>query len=47
MAAIVATRNGRQVLISAGVGLFSGGTQRTRVGDRRIDEARPSSGGAS
>ena len=31
MAAIVAARNGRQVPISAGVGLFSGGTQRTAL----------------
>ncbi len=34
----VAAKNGRQVAISAPVGLFSGGTQRTRVGDRRAGE---------
>ena len=31
IAAIVAARNCRQVLISAGIGLFSGGTQRTAL----------------
>ena len=31
ISAIVAPRKSRQVLISAGVGLFSGGTQRTAL----------------
>ncbi len=41
MSASVADRNCRQVLISAVVGLFSGGTQRTALRYRRIGERQP------
>ena len=46
ISAMVAARNARQVLISAGVGLFSGGTQRTALVMRASTSARPSSGRA-
>ena len=41
MAAISADRNCRQVLISAGSGLFCGGTQRTALAIRAIDKLEP------
>ena len=48
IAAMVASRNAsRQVLISAGVGLFSGGTQRTALVMRASISVSPSSGRAS
>ena len=42
-----ASRKSRQVLISAGVGLFSGGTQRTALVMRQSTSSSPSSGRAS
>jgi hypothetical protein len=47
ISAIVARRKIRQFLISAGVGLFSGGTQRTALVMRASIRVRPSSGRAS
>ena len=46
MVSIVADRNGRQVLISAGSGLFCGGTQRTALPIRQSTSVSPSSGRA-
>ena len=46
-AAMRATRNGRQVAISAGVGLFCGGTQRTALETRQSVSASPSAGSAA
>ena len=46
-AAIRAARNGRQVAISAGVGLFCGGTQRTAFDTRQSASTSPSSGSAA
>ena len=45
-AAMPAARNGRQVAISAGVGLFSGGAQRTALVIMQSMSVRPSSGSA-
>ena len=48
IAAMRCARNAsRQVLISAGVGLFSGGTQRTALVMRASTSVSPSSGRAS
>ena len=44
---IVGIRKLRQVAISAGVGLFSGGTQRTALLMRQSINSSPSSGRAS
>ena len=46
ISAIVAVRKSRQVVISCGVGLFSGGTQRTALVMRQSSKLRPSSGRA-
>ena len=46
MPAMVAIRNCRQVLISAGSGLFCGGTQRTALLIRQSTSRNPSSGRA-
>ena len=46
MVAMVFTRNCRQVLISAGNGLFCGGTQRTALLIRQSTSFSPSSGRA-
>ena len=42
-----AARNGRQVAISAGVGLFCGGTQRTAFETMQSVSASPSAGSAA
>ena len=42
-----AARKSRQVAISAGVGLFCGGTQRTAFETMQSVSARPSSGSAA
>ena len=42
-----ASRNGRQVPISAGDGLFCGGTQRTAFAIRQSSSASPSAGSAA
>ena len=47
ISAMVASRKARQVLISAGLGLFSGGTQRTALVMRASTRISPSSGRAS
>ena len=47
ISAMVGLRKSRQVLISAGVGLFSGGTQRTPLVMRASINSRLSSGRAS
>ncbi len=47
ISAMVGTRKSRQVLISAGVGLFSGGTQRTPLVMRASTSSSVSSGRAS
>ena len=47
ISAMVGFRKTRQVLTSAGVGLFSGGTQRTPLVMRASTSSRPSSGRAS
>ena len=47
VAAISAARNPRQVFCSAGVGLFSGGTQRTALVMRASTSVSPSSGRSS
>jgi len=44
ISAIVGARKSRHVLISSGVGLFSGGTQRTALVMTQSTRARPSSG---
>src|SRR5260370_29452384 len=46
MVAIVVDKNGRQALISAGSGLFCGGTQRTALLIRQSTSLKPSSGRA-
>ena len=46
IAAMVADRNCRQVLISIGSGLFCGGTQRTALLIRQSTSVSPSSGRA-
>ena len=46
ISAMVACRKSRQVVISAGVGLFSGGTQRTALVMRASSQLQPSSGRA-
>jgi hypothetical protein len=47
ISAMVAARNLRHVLISAGNGLFSGGTQRTALVIRASISVSPSSGRAA
>ena len=47
IAAMRLARNGRQVPISAGVGLFSGGTQRTALVIMQSTSVSPSSGRAA
>ena len=47
ISAMVASGKSRQVLISAGVGLFSGGTQRTALVMRASTSSSESSGRAS